>query len=86
VEIQVERNDGEIVKMETQIQALEQEAENIKRNLEILSDNVRLAEKEVRKNESLMEKAMVSEQALDASARRFCGSGTRKPTMKINWR
>lgn len=79
--VKIDQIKAEISKLRAQIQSINQEADNTKRNLEIITDNVNLAEKEVKKNESLIAKNMVSEQTLDASRQRYL----REKNSKINY-
>ena len=79
--VRIDQTKAEISKLRAQIQSINQESLNLKRNLEIITDNVNLAEKEVKKNESLIAKNMVSEQALDASRQRYL----REKNSKINY-
>lgn len=71
IKIQIDQIKGEISRLKARIQIINQEAVNIKRNLETVIDNVKLAEKEVKKNEALIRKRMVSEQVLDTSRRNY---------------
>ena len=71
IKIRSDQIKGEISRLQAQIQTTKQEAVNIKRNLETINDNVKLAEKEVKKNETLIRKKMVSEQVLDNSRRNY---------------
>ncbi len=50
IKVRIDQIQGEISRLKARIQTMNQEAENIKRNLEIIIDNVKLAEKEVKKN------------------------------------
>jgi len=81
IKILIDQIEGEISRFTAQIRTANQEAENINRNLEIITENVKLLKKEVQRYEDLKRKDIVSQQRLDSARRDYL----RELNSKINY-
>ncbi len=71
IKIRITQIEAELSRLKIQIDKTSQEAENIRQNLRIAAENVKLQEKELKRNETLSQKGMISEQLLDVARRNY---------------